>query len=388
MRRLVSNRLLPWTLTAFVCCLFAGGSANAQTEADTAADTAVVEEAPEDKSSGRVRISIDESGISVEGEAGVISDEDGDWVEIQDWRGEYKEKGLDIVKFGESVFVAKDELVRGDLVVFGGNVVVEGKVVGNVIAIGGDIRARSGAEIKGDAVVLGGELDEDEDVIIGGERVMLHDIFPAGGLWGVLGPDVKWLRFVVLPVGLFVQLILAFLVLLFLRERIFRGYDHLSDNYLKSFGVGLLASFIGVFALLLVMIPLVITIIGIPLALLLLVSCGGIFIISWTIFAYGLGSIVAKKLQIQSDNAFLLLFIGAFIIHLPGVIAFGISVTQVTIFVPIAWMFSALGWLIKAFAYLSGFGALILSRFGSRPLASLQQPAPPTPPVPNAAGSA
>jgi len=344
------------------------------------------------KTGGKVTISIDESGISVEGQANIDTekaDDEGEWVEVYDWRGQYKEKGLDIVKFGESVFVARDELVRGDLVVFGGNAVVEGKVIGNIIVIVGSIRARSGAEIKGDAVVVGGELDADEDVIIHGEPVVLNDIFPAGGIWdilGPLGPERRWLKFVVMPIGLFIQLMLAFLVLLFLKDRIVTGYEHLSDNILKSFGIGLLSAFIGIFALLLVMIPLFITIIGIPLALLLIVSCIGVFIISWTIFAFALGRLVAGKLQIQSNSAFLFVFIGAVLINLPSVISFGLSVIHVAVFAPLAWMFTGLGWLVKAFAYLSGFGSLIQSRFGSRPLLGAQPPLAAAPPAPDTGG--
>ena len=106
-------------------------------------------------------ISIDESGISIEGRASVSSQEDPEedegWVEVYDQRRKYREKGLDIVKFGESVFVAKDELVRGDLVIFGGNAMIEGRVGGNVVVIGGNIRARSGAVIKGDAEITASE---------------------------------------------------------------------------------------------------------------------------------------------------------------------------------------------------------------------------------------
>lgn len=390
MRRLVSNPSLSWVFALLFISAAAVASASAQTDAETQADTAGVGSQKPGKTGGQVKISIDEDGIRVEGQANINTDkvdDDGEWVEVYDWRGEYKEKGLDIVKFGESVFVARDELVRGDLVVFGGNAVIEGKIIGNVIVIGGGIRARSGAEIKGDAVVLGGALDEDDDVIIRGERVMLRDIFPAGGIWnilGPLGPDGRWIKFVVLPIGLFIQLILAFLVLLFLRDRVFTGHNHLSDNTLKSFGIGLLSAFIGVFALLLVMIPLFITIIGIPLALLLIVSCIGIFIISWTIFAFTLGKLVAGKLQVQSNNAFLFVFIGAIIINLPSIISFGLSIIHVTVLAPMAWMFSGLGWLVKAFAYLSGFGSLVQSRFGSKPLAVMQTPLTSPPPAPGA----
>lgn len=332
-----------------------------------------------DKPAGRVKISIDESGISIEGRATAGTDEaeEGDeWVEVYDGRKRYREKGLDIVKFGESVFVAKDELVRGDLVVFGGNAMVEGRVGGNVVVIGGNIRARSGSVIKGDAVVIGGMLDEDDDVIITGERVTVNDFFPANSFW-LFSPEGRLFKFVFLPVRLFVQLVLAFLILLFLRERIVKANEHMAANYLKSFGVGLLSSFIAVFGLIVVSVLLLITIIGIPLAILLWISCAGILILAWTVFAFSLGRLVANRLQIQSDSAFLMVFIGAVVINLPSVIAWGLGVGSSSLLAPLSFAFAVLGWFVKGFAYLAGIGSLIMSRFGSRPLTVGAETAPP-----------
>jgi hypothetical protein len=347
----------------------------------------------DDSSSGKVRISIDESGISIEGRANVAteeSDEEGDeWIEVYDGRRKYREKGLDIFKVGKSVFVARDELVRGDLVVFGGSAVVEGRVSGNVIVIGGDIRARSGSVIKGDAVVIGGVLDEDEDVIIKGERATINKFIPVNIIWPPLGESTLF-KAVVFPVKLFIQLILAFLVLLFLRERISRCDGHLADNFLKNFGVGILAAFVGVFALIIVSLLLLITLIGIPLAVLLWISCAGVLIFAWTIFAYTAGRLVANRMQIQSDNAFLHVFIGAVVINLPSIIAWGLNLTFISVFSPLAVTVGVIGWFVKGFAYLSGFGALILSRFGARELvdgANTTPAAPPTPPAPGLAGT-
>jgi hypothetical protein len=388
MRRFVFSRSLFGAAVILVLSSFSLTSAVAQTEeADTtAADTTVTGESEEDKTSGRVRISIDESGISIEGRAKVSETEEpeaeGDWVEVYDERRRYKEKGLDIVKFRESVFVTKDELVRGDLVVFGGNAMIEGRVGGNVVVIGGNIRARSGAVIKGDAVVIGGTLDEDDDVIIAGERVTLNNFLPAPSFW-LFGHDTNWFKLVMVPVGLFIQLILAFLVLLFLRDRIVRSDEHLSDSYLKSFGIGLLSTFIAFFGLVIVSLTLLITIIGIPLAILLWISCAGIMVFAWTVFTFSLGKLVAKRLQIQSDNAFLMVFVGAIVINLPSIIAWGFGMTFLSFFSPLAVVFGVLGWFVRAFAYLSGFGALILSRFGSRPFA-VSPAAPPAPHIADA----
>ena len=384
MRRFASSRPLFGAAVILILCILPLTSLMAQTEARTEEPDTVRAEKPseEEPSGSRIRISIDESGISIEGNATISTtdDEAGDedeWVEVYDGRKKYKEKGLDIVKFGESVFVAKDEMVRGDLIVFGGNAMIEGRVSGNVVVIGGNIRARSGAVIKGDAVVIGGVLDDDDDAIISGERVTFNNFIPTRFIFA--GPEGRLFKAVVFPVWLFVQLILAFLVLLFLRDRILASSEHLSDNFLKSFGIGLLSTFIAIFGLIIVSLILLITIIGIPLAILLWISCAGVLIFSWTVFAFSLGRLVAKRLQIQSHNEFLLVFIGAVVINLPGIIAWGLGMTFVPFIAPLAVTFHILGWFVKGFAYLSGFGALILSRFGSRPLATVPESAPPAP---------
>ena len=381
MHRYAFSRLLIGAAVTLILVSLPFITAEAQTtKSDTTATDSTAAGGPP---SGRVKISIDESGISIEGRATVSTDkdEDGEWVEVYDDRQRYREKGLDIVKFGESVFVAKDELVRGDLVIFGGNAMLEGRVGGNVVVIGGNIRARSGAVIKGDAVVIGGMLDEDDDVVINGERVTFNEFFPTNGFW-LFSPEGRIVKMVLFPVGLFVQLVLAFLVLLFLRNRILVSDDHLSAGFLKNFGVGLLSAFIGVFGLIIVSVTLLITIIGIPLAVLLWISCAGILMLAWTIFSYSLGRFVASRLQIESDSAFLMVFIGAVAINLPSVIAWGLGLVTMGFLGPLTFTFSALGWFVKGFAYLAGLGALISSRFGGRPLAAKAGLAPPAPPAP------
>jgi len=382
-----SRWLLGVAVSLIVPFLLPTTAATQDTGADSASVDSVIVTEGEEKTGGRVKISIDESGISIEGRASVSSPDepevDEEWVEVHDERRKYREKGLDIVKFGESVFVAKDEFVRGDLVVFGGNAMIEGRVGGNVVVIGGNIRARSGSVIKGDAVVIGGMLDEDDDIVITGERVVINDFFPTNSFWW-LSPEGRLVKFVLLPVRLFVQLILAFLVLLFLRVRILKSEEHLSDNYLKSFGVGLLSAFIAVFGLIVVSVLLLITIIGIPLAILLWISCAGILIFAWTVFAFALGRLVANRLQIQTDSAFLMVFIGAVVINLPSVIAWGLGLGLPEFLAPVSFAFAVLSWFIKGFAYLAGIGALILSRFGSRPLLTGAESLPPAPPAPHA----
>jgi hypothetical protein len=49
---------------------------------------------------------------------------------------------------------------------------------------------------------------------------------------------------------------------------------------------------------------------------------------------------------------------------------------------PLSFAFAVLGWFVKGFAYLAGFGALIMSRFGARPLVAGAETLPPPPPAP------
>jgi len=380
-------------LTAALAILLISITSNVATSQESSDTTAVEAPVPpatptekHDDERGRVRISIDESGISIEGNAKISTDDDEDaevreWVEIRDERGPHREKGFDIVKLGESVFVDSDELVRGNITVFGGDVIVEGRVFGHIVVIGGTIRARSGAEIQGDVIVIGGSLDEDDDVLIVGEREVVGGFPTFGAEWlGYEGPKIK---FVLLPLTIFIQLICAFLVMMFLRDRVMNGENHLRSGFLKSFGAGLLASFIGFFALLILMIPLIITVIGIPLALLLIVSCVGVMFISWTIFAYTLGRVVSEKFQFRAEGPFLALFIGAIVLNLPSIIGYGMGATGLGALQPLSWTFNVVGGFFCVIAHLSGFGALVLSRFGSRPATS-EPPvaATSTPPTP------
>ncbi len=100
---------------------------------------------------------------------------------------ESDDRGSDRVVTGGNIRVERDEvvhdvlvmggnvevwgLVKGDLTVMGGNVVVhEGaKVMGDAAAIGGTLTLHNDAVIKGDVSVLGGKLNRGERSRIGGE---------------------------------------------------------------------------------------------------------------------------------------------------------------------------------------------------------------------------
>jgi hypothetical protein len=334
------------------------------------ADSSGFEATIKDEDGDALKIRIDESGISIEGpvDADLTAEDTGD----------YREKGTDIIKFGEDVYIEADEIIRGDVVAFGGDIWVDGIVGGNVVVIGGDIEVRDGAEIKGDAVVLGGSLDEAAGAVIKGERVEIDTFIP----WNFTLPNFppRIFHFFWMPFKLILSLVLSLLIVLFLRDRVMRSETHITDNVLKCFGIGFLVIFIGGFTVTILAILLGITIIGIPLAFLLIVSSAGVLIFAWTIAAFALGEAVRKKMQWQTNNAFLAVFIGTIILFLPGFIGQGISV--VPFLYPVGMIFKLIGFFIALVAELAGLGALFLSHFGGRAVVKAAAQAPPAPVTP------
>ena len=320
-----------------------------------------------------VRIRINEEGISIEGSDYKLGDSDDD----QDYKL-YQKRGTDIVKFGEDVFVRRDEMIRGDLVVFGGDVEVEGIVGGNVVVIGGDINVRSGAEIKGDAVVLGGGLEEDAGAIIQGERVSFNSFIPFRIRPVITNVHSRLLDLIFVPVKFFLSLVLAILLILFLGRRVRISEQQIGSNILKCFGIGFLTVFVGGFTLIVLTILLCITIIGIPLALLLIVSCFGVTVLAWTIAAYGLGMAIKRKARFQSANDYLIVLIGMLVLFLPSFV--GHALSMMPPLSPLGLVFRIIGFFITIFAEFAGLGALFLSRFGGRELVTTPPTMPPTEP--------
>jgi len=320
----------------------------------------------------RKKIVIGGSGVRIDNE-GIPADSDSDSegvtfdFDFNDDRGDY---GEDIVKVGESVFVASDEVVAGDIVVFGGNAIIEGTVAGSVVVLGGEIRARRGAEIRGDIVAIGGTIEEDEEVVIRGEKIIIGGV--AGTIGDYLNMSTRWVRTVLSGVTIFVALVLFFITILFLRTRVEQASDHIAAGLLRCFGVGVLTSIGGLFALLMVMIPLIIFVIGIPLAAILAISCVGVYVIACATFVYSTGRLFADRAGVGA-GVFGRLILGLAILCIPELIAFVLdAIGKGTM--PLWVTMKVLSGLVWLFAYIVGLGAIVVSRFGSRPVGTV----PPT----------
>jgi hypothetical protein len=81
-----------------------------------------------------------------------------------------------LIRFGGSVNVPENQVVENALA-FGGNVTVSpnAKVIDTAIAFGGSVILQKGARIEGDAYSFGGKISQEQGSVIGGERATFSD---------------------------------------------------------------------------------------------------------------------------------------------------------------------------------------------------------------------
>ena len=185
----------------------------------------------------------------------------------------------DVVVAGGSVVV--DGEVGGDLIVASGNIEVSGHIKGDVRLRGGDIKIAPGTIIDGDLNYRGNnELVLPIDARVGGDVVREGMGQHAYRFWEHLG--VVLFGFAsLMAFGLVITLfIFAFVVLLVLAPVMARAAEAIDFAPAKAFGYGLLVTLM----MPVIFVMLLITLVGIPLALM----CLAIFPI-----IYGLGIVSA-----------------------------------------------------------------------------------------------
>lgn len=295
-------------------------------------------------------------------------------------RAYVKIRGRDVVRFGEDIHIGKHELVQGDVVAIGGDVIIEGKVRGNVVNVFGDTELHGTAVINGDVVTVMGDLREYNDPRVRGETVSVAGGAPniqlpflnydTGNLWGVVTRVIKFVIFT----------LLLLMIIYFLPDRMRVSSDHVFGSFFKSLGVGALVLLVGSVVVLILGVVLSITIIGIPVALLLVLSYGALLLLGYFVSALALGRILCKKFGPEGASQFLCGFMGLFLITLPGFIAAMMWV--VPFLAPIQLLLKTIAVFVTFLTVTLGSGALIISKAGAL---SLERPE--VPELPGAAAS-
>ena len=280
----------------------------------------------------------------------------------------------DIVKFGRDVVVAEDEKIDGDVVAVGGSIEIKGTVTGDVVSIGGDVDVFPTGVVEGDAVSIGGDVIKRGDAVVEGEKVSValfrgpqfrfppmstHFRFPF--MFTPFHPP-GWSLFLRIIRIAFI-LFLGIVVISVFPKHVEKVKEKTKQEFLKSGLVGLAAQILAIP----IFILLIITIIGIPVALLV----EPLFILAALILGFtGACLFIGEKLKehtsLKPDTKIIILVIGILAVEVVPLAArvmrfFG------DIFSPLGWILTFFGALIIYVVITVGFGASILTRLGTRP---------------------
>jgi hypothetical protein len=280
----------------------------------------------------------------------------------------------DIVKFGRDIVVAEDEKIDGDVVAVGGSIEIKGTVTGDVVAIGGDVDIFPTGIVEGDAVSVGGDVTKRGEAVIQGEKVSVAFFRGPFFRFPPMSPHFRF-PFMFTPFrppawSLFLRimriafiLFLGIVVISVFPKHVDKIKEKTKQEFLKSGLVGLASQILA----LPIFILLIITIIGIPVALLvepLLILAA--LILGFTGVCLFIGEKLQEHTSLRSETKIMILVIGILAVEVVPLAARAMRIFG-DIFSPFAWILTFLGMLIVYVVITVGFGAAILTRLGTRP---------------------
>jgi hypothetical protein len=268
------------------------------------------------------------------------------------------------VMIQKDIFVAEDE-VQDNVVAFGGNILIKGKVTESVVAFGGTITVegevgelvlgfgshitlKSSAQVEGDVVALGGTLDKVPGAAVKGDTVYLpmdsfKDLGKFLGGFGV-APFIP-LIIIIKLISLFIWLILALIVAAVFPRQLSLASFQIRKSFWPVFGIGLLAIIIFT-GLLIFSVFLSFILIGIPILLALIFIAIIIKIFGRVTLFYFFGESISRGFGSKSPSPLLSVIIGLILVGIIG-------------FIPI------LGSLFAFVLSILGWGVTIRTKFGT-----------------------
>ena len=287
----------------------------------------------------------------------------------------------DMIVFGGNADIQGD--IDGDMVVFGGNVDINGTVDGDIGAIGGNVNLGENAVVKGDIGLVGGRVNRAEGSVVEGDVQGINEFdydFGGGDKHNDESPGVvppvapppsvrvpgffsflgRLVGDIVQTVALLVVLgLITWLVVTFMPEQTGRVRETLTSTPPLSFGVGFISSVVTAISFVLV---LTICLAFVPFLAALLIGIAALF--GWIV----IGQIIGERLLSNSGRP------------MPGLIfsaIVGVTVLTVVTNMPVIGeipflgvFFSLIGSVVGIVVALTGIGAVLLTRFGTRPYVS------------------
>ncbi len=298
-----------------------------------------------------------------------------------------------LVRFGEDITIPADKVIDGDVVAIGGDVTVYGRVKGDCVSVGGTVNVVDNGVVEGDAVSMGGGVATSDSASVGGSNVSLgspftrtHGFWPMIGFFGLMGTGA-WIFGTIVKLAL--TLLFAWVALLLARERIVYAVQTMYDRFGRSFLWGLAGFAASAVALptAIVLIILVgaiaiailaITIIGIPVAILLLIALilGIIGLVVGLVVAIGLGYLngamflgqrVLGRTTVNGRKPLVAILVGTALLAVLTAAGKLVSFAGLMVFHPIAIALGIASGALCAIVTIAGFGAIIMTRFVAGP---------------------
>ena len=281
-------------------------------------------------------------------------------------------------RLGGDVSVKPGEVVGSDVVVVLGSAHVEGRVDGDVVAVGGSVYLGPKADVQGSVTSVGGQVARETGAQVSGEINEVRVSAPNFGPLVHVRPWREWTWFgspfgapadligTIVRMGL-VGLFAALLVAM-VPGPVRRVADRVTNEPWRAGLVGLAAQLLFVPLLVLTVVILAVSIIGIP--LLLLVPFGLVvmligFLLGFAGTGCAVGELIGRRGPGNAQTLLVSLVVGLALIWGLTVVArvLGLGGLPIRMLVGIVLF---VGFLLEYLAWTVGFGAVLLSRFGRR----------------------
>ncbi len=280
----------------------------------------------------------------------------------------------DLVVIGGEVTIENGALVKGDVVLIGGSLKLDGQVTGNAVVIGGVAAMGEKSQLGGDMVTVGGSLQRAQGAEIGGNVVT--NLSPTISIPAIPTnppsvPQVPLLEIRPSPFGqvfgILAQAILisvlAMTLMLFLHPQLDRVAQTIVSQPFMAGTIGFLTAMFAPIALVI----LVVTLILIPVAL------AGVFllVLAWLFGMIAIGIELGDR------------FTKAIHQNWAPVLSAGLGTFMLMIIVGTVNTVPCIGWLASVIVGLVGTGAVMMTMFGTRPVAGPSVIASPSAPQPD-----
>ncbi len=297
------------------------------------------------------------------------------------------------VAVGGRVVVEEGAEVMDGATAIGGSARIDGKVGGEVVSVGSGVYLGPHSVVDGAVTSVGGRIHRSPGAVVNGptSEVALPFVSHDGGWWNW---DWDWDDWGLMPfwggvsdvlsgvMWLVLMGLLTCLVLLVARAPLERVDRQLTAQPWPSAAAGL-ASVIFFWPLFFVVtVLLAITVIGCVLFLLypfLFLYLGLLLVLGYAASAYRLGRLIEVRFNRRFGGPYAVALVGVFLIQIWSILGDLLDLLPGP-FGFFAFMMGLFGVLVQAAAWIVGFGAVVLARFGTEPGYWPRRGAPPMPP--------